>query len=288
MGLFAAEATLFPLSPEARRYFVDAAVAAARELGLRDADDVDACAARLGLRARIACARSPPCCPSRTRGALEAAPLPPGGWGELASVIRCDRPLDTSGLIARFHGHLAKVGHEDARLVATRVAMLPEAAGGLVDLGAGAGVYAEAFLAARPAGKATLVDRAEVLALAPPRARQQLVARDLFDVAPDAELPHHGVALLANVVHLYDAADGARLVARAASLADVVVVKDVWIEPDRRGPLRALLFALNMALYTDGGGVHPTADLVAWLAAAGLGAPTVERLGEDVLVWARR
>jgi hypothetical protein len=135
-----------------------------------------------------------------------------------------------------------------------------------------------------PAAEATLVDRAEVLALVPPRERQRLVLGDAFDVA----LPRHGMALLANVVHLYDAADGARLVAHAAGLAEVVVVKDLWIEPDRSGPPGALFFALNMALYTDGGEVHPAARIAAWLSAAGLGAAQIERLGDDVIVWARR
>src|SRR6185437_13910038 len=53
-----------------------------------------------------------------------------------------------------------------------RARSLPEAARGLVDLGAGAGHYAAAFLDAAPAAEATLVDRAEVLALVSPRERQ--------------------------------------------------------------------------------------------------------------------
>ncbi|MGZ3440180.1 MAG: methyltransferase, partial [Polyangia bacterium] len=152
------------------------------------------------------------------------------------------------------------------------------------DLGAGAGHYAAAFLDALPAARATLVDRKEVLALAAPRARQRLVAGDLFHV----ELEPHGIALLANVAHLYDAADGARLCARAAALAELVVVKDLWIEPDRSGPPASLYFALNMALFTDGGEVHPAARIAGWLGAAGLREPQIERLGDDVIVWARR
>jgi O-methyltransferase len=275
---------LFPLTAEARRYFAGAAAAAARALGLRDAGDVEACARRLGI------ART-----HRLRaladvltldGAWEtpSGPPAPGGWGELAEVIRRDRPLDAADMLARFHAHLASVGHDDARALAARLAALPEAAHGLVDLGGGAGHYAAAFLEAAPGASATLVDRAEVLALAAPRARQRLVAGDLFALAVE----RHGIALLANVTHLYDAVDGARLVAGAAAVADVVVVKDLWIEPDRSGPPGALYFALNMALYTDGGEVHPATRIGSWLAAAGLGEPRINRLGDDVVVWARR
>ncbi len=123
-----------------------------------------------------------------------------------------------------------------------------------------------------------------MIALVPPRERLACVAGDLFEVA----LERHGVALVANVVHLYDAADGARLVHRAAALAEVVAVKDLWIEPDCAGPPSSLYFALNMALYTDGGQVHPASRIAAWLAAAGLADVQVERLGDDVVVLGRR
>jgi hypothetical protein len=275
---------LFPLTPDARRYFAGAAVAAARALGLDGAGDVEACAARLGL-ARTHRLRALACVLA-LEDAWRAEPvsLPPGGWGELAAVIRCDRPLDAGDMLARFHAHLAAVGHDDARALAARLAALPESARGLVDLGAGAGHYSAAFLDAVPAARATLVDRAEVLALVAPRERQRLVTGDLFTIAAE----RHGIALLANVVHLYDAADVARLIARAATLADVVVVKDLWIEPDRSGPAASLYFSLNMALFTDGGEVHPAARIADWLSAAGLGETHVERLGDDAIVWGRR
>jgi hypothetical protein len=186
-------------------------------------------------------------------------------------------------MLARFHAHLAAAGHADARALAATLAALPEAARGLVDLGGGAGHYAVAFLDAAPAARATVVDRADVVALVTPHDRLACVAADLFDV----HVPRHGLALLANVLHLYDAADAARLVARAAALADAVVVKDLWIEPDRSGPPGALYFALNMALFTDGGDVHSAARIADWLRAAGLRDPAVERLGDDVVVWAR-
>jgi hypothetical protein len=275
---------LFPLTPEARRYFLGAAVAAARALGLAGAADVDACAARLGLTRTHRLRALADVMTLEDAWNAEPTALPPGGWGELAEVIRRDRPLDAGDMLARFHAHLAAAGHEDARALASRLAAQPESARALLDLGAGIGHCAVAFLDAAPAASATLVDRASVLALVPPRARQRLVAGDLFAV----DVERHGVALLANVAHLYDATDGARLVAHAAALADLVVVKDLWIEPDRSGPAASLYFALNMALFTDGGEVHPAARIVEWLAAAGLGETRIERLGDDALVWGRR
>ena len=275
---------LFPLTTDARRYFRDAAVAAARTLELRRDEEVAAAARRLGLSRTHRLRALADVLTLEDAWDATAPSLPQGGWGQLAEVIRRDRPLGAADMLARFHAHLAAVGDEDARALAAQLAALPEAARGLVDLGGGAGHYAAAFLDAAPAARATIVDRAEVTALVTPRDRLACVAGDLFDVA----VGEHGVALLANVVHLYGPADAARLVARAATLADVVVVKDSRIDPDRSGPAGALYFALNMALYTDGGEVHPAARIVEWLAAAGLAGARSERLGDDVVVWARR
>jgi hypothetical protein len=50
----------------------------------------------------------------------------------------------------------------------------------------------------------------------------------------------------------------------------VIVIKDLRIDDDRSGPLEGLLFALNMAVYTDAGDVYPASQLRAWLRDAGL------------------
>jgi len=57
-----------------------------------------------------------------------------------------------------------------------------------------------------------------------------------------------------------------------------VVIKDLRLDDDRRGPLPGLVFALNMAVYTAGGDVHATAAVRGWLAAAGLVAVEEHRL----------
>jgi hypothetical protein len=198
------------------------------------------------------------------------------GWGLLADVIRRDQPLPVAGddpaaSERRLHHHLATAG---AAAAAELVRQLD--ATSLCDLGAGAGAYARAFLAADPTRRATLVDAAPVLALAAgwlgelaPRA--ELVAGDARRAAL-GEL--HDVALLANVLHLHSMVDCAELcaaAARAVAPGGLVVIKDLRVDDDRRGPLAGLLFALNMAIYTPAGDVYATGQLRAWLVAAGLG-----------------
>ncbi|HEX3757912.1 MAG TPA: class I SAM-dependent methyltransferase [Kofleriaceae bacterium] len=207
--------------------------------------------------------------------------LPRAGWGLLAEVIRRDRPLPAergAEAVRRLHHHLASAG---AAAAGELVAGLDAAS--LLDLGAGAGAYSKAFLEANPAGRATLVDTAEVLALAaawlgPLAHRARWIAGDAAEVdAGDG----HGAALLANLLHLHSPAMCARLVAaaaRAVAPGGVVVIKDLRVDDDRGGPIEGLLFALNMAIYTEAGDVYPTAQLRRWLIEAGLGEVAERRL----------
>jgi len=185
------------------------------------------------------------------------------GWGLLADVIRQDRPLpaetdDTAGSVRRLHHHLASAGAAAAREL---VACLGRSS--LLDLGAGAGAYSKAFLGAHPDARATLVDTGEVLGLAaewlgPLAERARLVEGDAATAfAGDG----HGAVLLANLLHLHSPAMCARLcaaAARAVAPGGVVVIKDLRVDDDRKGPLEGLLFALNMAIYTEAGDVYAT------------------------------
>jgi SAM-dependent methyltransferase len=202
-------------------------------------------------------------------------PMARDGWGRLDEVIRTGRPLpsaeDDEGR-RRFHAHLFDAGRAAARDLAPILA--PSLGdGSLLDVGCGAGTYAAACLEAAPRACATLVDRAEVLGLARERLgddpRLRLVAGDLFQ----ADLgTGHSVALLANVLHILADDECRRLVARVAAATragGLVVVKDLLVEPDRSGPAEGLYFALNMALYTEGGDVHDPVRIAAWLREAG-------------------
>ncbi len=194
------------------------------------------------------------------------------GWGLAADVIRRDRALPVEGgeLELRYHRHLLAAGAAPARELAAHLG-----GGPLVDLGGGAGTYTRAFLTQHGEARATIVDFHDVLALArvelaPFGDRVRYVSGDAASAPIGTGF---GVALLANVLHLHDAATCARLVAaaaRAVAPGGLVAIKELRVDDDRRGPLEGLLFALNMALYTGGGDVYSTSQLRAWLAAAGL------------------
>lgn len=256
-----------------------AAIDAAYELGILPSGDPTAALAALprpGSRRRLARLLDV----LAAIGAL-ATPPPPrpvvarAGWGLMADVIRGDRPLHPEGgeVELRYQLHLARTSADAARELVPHLGARPRS---LVDLGGGAGTYVAPFLDAHPGATATLVDFGEVLAIARTRladfgARVRYLGGDARAVPVGTG---HGAVLLSNLLHLHGPAICAGLVAAAArAVADdgVVVVKDLRMDEDRRGPLPGLLFALNMALYTGEGDVYPVSQLRAWLAAAGRG-----------------
>jgi len=216
--------------------------------------------------------------------------LPKAGWGRLAEVIRTGVPLDEEGVrgaratgsdaLARFHAHLCSAGAEAAREL---IGPLARAEGGLLlDWGSGAGAYSRAWLEADSAASACLVDRPDVLALArdalgPLSSRAELRAADLLHsddpAGADAVRARPRVVLLANLLHLFGPDDAKAIVRRAAGAlapGGRVVIKDLLLEPDRRGPASGVLFSLNMALFTERGRVHPRDALERFLLEAGL------------------
>jgi hypothetical protein len=203
-----------------------------------------------------------------------SAPVPDAGWGRLAEVIRTDRPVAEPGIsgagapdeLRRFHDHLFEIGAAPAREL--WAALLAE--GPLLDLGGGSGAYSAAF-----PGEATLADTPAVLALSQaPRARR--LALDLLNgVYPGDQ----GIVLLCNVLHLFGEHDCRTVLRKAAGAlkpGGCLVVKDLLVDPDRSGPPEGVLFALNMALFTESGDVHDQPTVERWLREAGV--PATRRI----------
>lgn len=274
-----------------RAYFEGAALHAGYELGLFDALPCDrgTLAGRLGvdpsrLRALVTVLVGQGAILETESGLRRGAPKPPpaapirAGWGRLAAVLRSGEPatdeLDDAELARRYQAHLLATGAPAAEEIA-REHLVP--AKHLLDAGGGSGAYARAFLQAG-AGAVTLIDRPEIIPIAretlrPWAERVALLAGDLLQLELAARFDR---VLLSNVLHLHDAEGCAQLLARcAAALAPggTLVVKD--LRPDTEV---GRLFALNMALYTQGGSVWSADRIATWLRAAGLEAGGVHFL----------
>ena len=194
-------------------------------------------------------------------------PVAPGGWGSLAEVIRTDQPLpEEAASLERFHTHLLEVGAAPAR----ELWQLLPARGPLLDLGGGAGAYTRAFLEARPGEQATIADRPEVLKLAQAPGAT-LLPLDLLNISQQPPADSYATVLLANLLHLFGPEQIVRIVRFVRIVLNSgggVIVKDLRPDTDE-----GALFALNMALYTEQGDVHPAESIQQWLVEAGFERP---------------
>jgi len=241
---------------EQQKYLRDAVIRAAREL--RQAPHVKG-ARRLRklLEALALFGLDPDNLP-------EPGPVPEGGWGQLAHVIRTDEPLRTEPAdLQRFHDYLWQAGAAAARELWEQ--LKPD--GPLLDLGGGAGAYSAGF-----PGEATVVDMPDVLKLSKTLAK--LLALDILNTSHYPS--EQGVVLLANVLHLFGESDCAAIVRKATAAlkrGGILVVKDL----DSATP-QGVLFALNMALFTKDGDVHDPQTVRSWMLESGLGEPRRLRL----------
>lgn len=168
---------------------------------------------------------------------------------------------------------LARMFAPIARELAGRLERAPSH---VLDIGCGSGVWslsiAEQFPSARvtgldlPAVASRFVARAGSLGLAD---RTATIAGDVHEVelAPRA----YDLVVVANVLRIEDEARACAIATRAAdaSSREVLVVDALAEGDDARRRARAT-YALNLALRSRDGAVHPRERIEAWLGAAGM------------------
>jgi SAM-dependent methyltransferase len=145
----------------------------------------------------------------------------------------------------------------------------------LLDVGGGAGSHAAALTKRHPLLRATVLD------LAPVEPLTRKLHPELEFVAGDLGLPRFGLdqasgwdaVLLANVLHDHPVAACRRIVSECAGLlvpGGTLLVYEWLLDEDRDGPSPVALFALMMMVENEGGAAYTEAEIVDWLAAAGL------------------
>lgn len=217
---------------------------------------------------------------ARTGDAYEATrrgdPLAPSAK-LVEKVLRRDRPLDLSEIVgsvdaARLtcHAEIVRAPH----LVTRLVDLVGD--GVLLDAGCGDGSIAQAVLAAAPRARARLVDLDTRHARRLASSRIEVRAADLRSITARAR-----VVLLSNVIHMHEPATARALLAHAKTLVEpggTLVVHEIALDDDRRGPLTGLAFAASLSLH--GTAELPTqSELVAWTVAT-----SVERAGDSIVL----
>ena len=210
-------------------------------------------------------------------------------WAKLFDSVVTGAPVPDDAIDPRLDASARAFAHamaDVARDSAIKTADALERAGvlagvrSLLDLGGGPGHYAVELARRVPAARATVLDRAETLAVA----RETIAAAGLDGRvgtrAGDAYaggLAEDGgpydLIFTSNMIHIYPA-EANRLLARDAARALApggrLAIKDFLLEPDGTGPPGAALFAVNMLVSTDGGDCYTLDEVAGWCREAGL------------------
>jgi SAM-dependent methyltransferase len=204
-------------------------------------------------------------------------------------IYRKDLPsaMEQEATARRFTLALAGRAKNVAPLLADRVPL--DAAGLLLDVGGGTGIYSIACLQRNPRLRAIVWDRAEVLKVAAEMAaeygvsdRLELCAGDMFvDPVP----PQADVVLLSNILHDWDVAECQFLIKRCAVALPSggrLLIHDVFLDDTLDGPLPIALYSAALFSFTQGR-AYSAGEYRAWLSAAGLTAqplvPTLVHCG---------
>ena len=178
----------------------------------------------------------------------------------------------------RRRGFIAAM-HERARLQAPRIVKMLDLSSvrRCLDIGAGSGAYAMALSRAKKSLQALVFDLPEVLLLPREYVRRERLLKRIDFVPGDFNRGGFGsgydLVLLSAIVHMNDAQQNRRLIARAAAALNrggQLVVQDFIMGPDRTRPALGALFALNMLVATAHGDSYTAAEIGGWMRAAGL------------------
>jgi ubiquinone/menaquinone biosynthesis C-methylase UbiE len=168
----------------------------------------------------------------------------------------------------------------------------------MLDLGGGGGGYAAELAKALPDAKVTLADLPQIVPIAEGHllrkglsGRVEVVAADFFAEGCGISGRTFDCVFLSHILHDFDAAKAAKIVASAAQLVrpgGKLVILDVLIPENGHSNSVEALFDLMMLVEVPHGRTHELSDVAKWLEAAGIGPPKKHKLYFGTLIEARR
>jgi len=209
-------------------------------------------------------------------------------WLHLSDVVASGKPFRPDGatrepaaFFAEFVEDIFPLSYPAARALADALGVAAARDPvSVLDLGAGAGVWGIALAQASPLVTVRAIDLPDVLAVTRRVAERHGVGDRLVTVGGDlfeADFGSgHQVATLGHILHS-EGADRSRALLRRthAALAPggTIAIAEFLVDADRRGPLRGLVFAVNMLVNTQSGGTFSFEEIAGWLIEAGFADP---------------
>jgi SAM-dependent methyltransferase len=204
-------------------------------------------------------------------------------WGKLTSIVQNGRPThcineEESGtkFFRQFVENIFPIHFPAARSLARTLELSDLAApASVLDLGAGSGVWSVATAKESPHVSVTAIDwpgiipiTRKVTAREGVASRYRFIANDLLDADFGGG---HSVAILGHILHSEGEERSRYLLQKtfdALAPGGTVAIAEILVDPDRRGPLPALLFAVNMLVNSESGDTFSFEEISTWLEAA--------------------
>lgn len=205
-------------------------------------------------------------------------------WRQLHEIVRSGRPVqqinrehDGVGFFLRFVEEIFPIHYAAAQRLGEALGVSHAPAPlSVLDLAAGSGVWSAALAQQSPHVRVTAVDWAGVIPITRKvTARLGLVDRFRFVEGDllDADFGQgHAIATLGHILHS-EGEERSRLLLKktfnALEPGGTIAIAEILVNPDRTGPLPALLFAINMLVNSDQGDTFSRDEISGWLREAG-------------------
>jgi precorrin-6B methylase 2 len=202
-------------------------------------------------------------------------------WGGLASALTSGRRPATQKPFASDRNKAARLLHSldlDAREIAFHLIekLSLSHSRTLLDIGGGLGAFSIAFCRRYPRLRATLVEHPHILPLARLSVAEAGMARRVrvigADFLRDALPQGFDTIFLSNVLHAHSNAEDQALLLklqRCLNPSGQLIVRDVFMSPQRTAPEWGALFSVLLLLHTPEGRCYALEEIRAWLRQAG-------------------
>ncbi len=208
-------------------------------------------------------------------------------WGRLTQTVRTGlRPEenrhdeDAANWVREFELGLYDLARATAPVVADALALPEDRPVTVLDVGGGHGGYSLALARRYPLLTATVFELPRVI----PVTREIIARAGLADrvQAQEGDFSKDDLGRDYDVALAFGVLNGQPPEGRAALIRKVysalgpggrIVFRESLINPDRAGPVEPALFAVQMLLATENGGVSTQGELAGWLLDAGFGPP---------------
>lgn len=224
-------------------------------------------------------------------------------WLHLNEIVATGKPVASvnqeaagSAFFKKFVNDIFPMSYPAARALAEHLGLESAGEARVLDLAAGSGVWGIALAQASERVRVTAVDWPDVIPVT-----RDMVARfgltDRFSFIEGDLLQagfggNHTIATLGHILHSEGEPGSRELLAktfRALASGGTIAIAEFLVNPDRRGPVNGLFFAVNMLVNTDDGNTYSFEEISSWLTEAGFtNARTIDSPGPSPLILATK